>query len=192
MTSSAKPPGGSSDTLGRLIDTLDLPEFQRELLRNRWLNQLGWMSRQASKARRRYLWLRVPVVLGGVAIPGLVTILLSAASTDVIPWLPNVPIVLVRLATFVVSLGVAMLAALEEVFNYGDRWRHYRRTSELLKTLGWQYLMLTGAFRRYPTHAAAFVPFTERVEGVLNEDVEGYLDEVASERGDRQRTDIIG
>ena len=60
--------------------------------------------------------------------------------------------------------------------HFGDHWRHYRRTAELLKTLGWQYLTLSGQFKRFQSHDAAFVAFTERVEDVLNEDVEGYLE----------------
>ncbi len=193
MTAAPTKVGGSDQRLTALLETLELSEFQKQLLRDRWLNQLGWMSRQATKARKRFLWLRMPVVIGGVAIPGLVTILLSAGTTDTtIEWLFNLPTWVVRFVTFAVSLGVAILAALEEVLNFGERWRHYRRTAELLKTLGWQFMMLSGGFRRYGSHAAAFVPFTERVEDVLNEDVEGYLGQIAAATGERTRTDIIG
>jgi hypothetical protein len=86
---------------------------------------------------------------------------------------------------------VAVFATFEETLRFGERWRHYRRTSELLKTLGWQYLMLSGAFRRYATHDAAFVPFTERVEDVLNEDVEGYLGAIAGDSADRSRHEVV-
>jgi hypothetical protein len=190
MTAAPKPASSSDQRLGALIETLDLSELQKQMLRERWLNQLGWMSRAASKARRRYHWIRIPVVVGGVAIPGLVTILLSAGSAAQVEWLFNLPVWIVRFVTFAVSLGVAILAGVEEVLNYGERWRHYRRTAELLKTLGWQFMMLTGTFRRYQSHAAAFVPFTERVEDVLNEDVEGYLGQIAS-ANERARTEII-
>jgi hypothetical protein len=179
----------SSDRLSALIDTLELSDLQKQLLRERWLDQLGWMSRQATRARRRYLWLRVPVVVGGVMIPGFVSMLLGGGET--ISWLGDLPIWVIRLVTFVLSLGVAILVSLEQVLNYGDRWRHYRKAAEQLKTLGWQYLMLTGTFRRFQTHAAAFAPFTERVEDALNEDVEGYLGHIASEPVERGRPEIV-
>jgi len=182
---------GSSERMLAFVESLDLPEFQKDMLRHRWLNQVGWMSRQATKARRRYLWIRVPVVIGGVAIPGLVTILLSAQPGDTIGWLGPITVNSIRFLTFLTSLGVAMLAALEEVLHYGDRWKHYRRTAELLKTLGWQYLMLNGTFRRYRTHGDAFRAFTERVEDVINEDVEGYLGSVAVEARGENRQEII-
>lgn len=189
MTAAGKRDSGSSERLLALLESLEITPLQKELLRNRWLNQMGWMSAQAKRARVRYLWLRVPVVVGGVAIPGLVTILLS--NVDPIRWLLNAPLDLIRLLAFVTSLAVGVLAALEEVLKYGDRWRHYRRTAELLKTLGWQYLTLSGAFRRYSGHAAAYAAFSERVEDVLNEDVEGYLGTMAGESAGGSRQEII-
>lgn len=174
-----------------MIDTLDLSDFRKDVLRQRWLNQMGWMSRQASKQRFRYLIFRIPVVIGGVAIPALITILLAAGDATEVEWLFHVQIGAIRLIAFITSMLVAVFATIEETLKFGDRWRHYRRTSELLKTLGWQYLMLAGAFRRYRTHEAAFVPFTERVEDVLNEDVEGYLSAVALEGGEPSRHEIV-
>ena len=42
----------------------------------------------------------------------------------------------VRVATWVVSLVVAISAAVEQFFHFGDRWRNYRRTAERLKSEG--------------------------------------------------------
>lgn len=181
----------TSERMAALIDTLDLPEFRKDLLRRRWLHQLGWMSRRASKARFRYHLYRIPIVIGGVAIPALITILLSAGEEKTVTWLFNIDTGLIRFVAFGVSLLVAAFAALEETLRFGERWRHYRRTSELLKTLGWQYLMLSGTFRRYASHADAFVAFTERVEDVLNEDVEGYLGSMASDSRDSSRHEVV-
>jgi hypothetical protein len=179
----------SSEKLAAIIESLEITPFQKDLLRQRWLDQVKWMGDQARKARRRYLWIRVPVVVGSVAIPGLVTILLSGATT--VSWLGGLSIDYVRLAAFAISLSVGVLAGLEEVLHYGERWRHYRRTAEILKTLGWQYLMLNGAFRRHASHATAYAAFTERVEDVLNEDVEGYLGAMSGDGADRSRPEII-
>jgi hypothetical protein len=176
--------------LSELIETLELTEVQKRILRDRWLDQVTWMSAQASKARTRYQRPRLLVVVGGVVVPGLVTILLST-HTESIEWLFGIPTDVIRVLAFGVSLGVAMLAGAEEVLNFGDRWRHYRRTVELLKTVGWQYLELSGAFRKFPSHAAAFVAFNEHVEDILTEDVEGYLGEIAAESRERQRTEIV-
>ena len=181
----------SSAELASIIDALDITAFQKQLLRQRWLDQVGYMGRKARHARSRYSLVRIPVIFGGVLVPGLISILLAAGDKPQIDWLFNIPTAWVRLLAFAVSLAVAALAAAEESLRFSERWRHYRRTAELLKTLGWQYLMLNGAFRRYTTHADAFVAFTERVEDTLNEDVEGYLSAVTAEGGGDGRHEIV-
>lgn len=193
MTTSPIERPSSSERLAAMLETLDITAFQKGLLRDRWLDQLTWMGGQSRKARRRYLTFRIPVVVGGVFIPALITILLSAKGDAgaTIGWLGGIPVDVIRFLAFTVSLTVALCAGIEEVFHFGDRWRHYRRTTELLKTLGWQYLMLSGAFRRYSSHATAFSTFTERVEDTLNEDVEGYLGAIAGDTAERKSHEII-
>jgi hypothetical protein len=170
----------SNQRLEAILASIDITPFQKALIKERWLDQVTWMGAQARKARRRFLIYRIPVVVGGVLVPALVTILLTTKDPT-ISWLGGMPIEVIRFLAFSTSLLVAACAGLEEVLKFGDRWRHYRRNAELLKTLGWQYLMLNGAFRRYATHAAAFTSFTERVEEALNEDVEGYLGTMAGD-----------
>jgi hypothetical protein len=199
MTAAAPKRSSSGERMAALIEQLDVTPFQRELLRERWLDQLQWVSRQARIARFRYLLTRVPVVIGGVAIPALITITLSAADAPMdaegvrrLEWLPAfLDFGLLRVLTLLASTVVAMLAALDELLHYGDRWRHYRRTTETLKSLGWQYLMLNGTFRRYKSHGEAFTLFTERVEELLTDDVEGFLTGVASESPEESRHEVV-
>src|SRR5205814_8180518 len=47
-----------------------------------------------------------------------------------------------RVATLFVSLFFAISAPLEQFFRFGERWRNYRQTAELLKTYGWLYFHL--------------------------------------------------
>jgi hypothetical protein len=174
---------GSAERLGEILETLDLTPFQKEMLRDRWLDQTVWISQRARQTRRWYYRFRVPVVVGGVAIPGLISVSLTAAQLGTLEWL--------RWVTFGVSVLVAVLAALEEIFHFGDRWRHYRRTAERLKSLGWQYMMLNGPFRKFQTHSEAYAAFTDQVEDILNEDVEGYLESVVADSGDRGRHEVV-
>lgn len=182
MATGPAPTGGTTERMSGLVEALDLDPIQKEALRLRWLDQARWMSARARSARRRYYLLRLPVVIGGVAVPGLVSITLANARDPGLDWL--------RWVTFGVSLAVAIMAALEEVFHYGERWRHYRRTAETLKALGWQFLGLNGAFARFEAHKDAFKPFTTRVEEVLSQDVEGFLESVTPEGGQREKHEI--
>ena len=182
MTATPAARTGSSERLSQLLDEIELEPLQKQMLRERWLDQVRWMSAKSRQSRRYYYVLRLPTVIGGIAVPGLVSLTLATVNQPMFE--------VMRWVTFGFSLTVAILAGLDELFHFGDRWRHYRRTAEVLKTLGWQFLQLNGAFSRYPTHAAAYRPFTTRVEEVLGEDVEGYLGSVASEGSDRERHEI--
>jgi uncharacterized protein DUF4231 len=171
-----------------LIESLDLPDLQKHVLASRWLDQVLWLEGRADHARGRYYFLRVTTIVGGVVIPALVGLIASGgliapgtlAAGAPIPaavltfWIPP--------AIFILSLIVAICAAIEEFFHYGERWRHYRRTAEWLKSEGWQFFELSGRYRRYRSHLEAYPHFTGRVEDVIQRDVDIYMTEVAQEQ----------
>jgi hypothetical protein len=158
-----------------LIGQLRLSELRRRFLESRWLDQLLWVEGRASHNRNRYYFWRLLTILGGVTVPALVTLNLNGSVRAPLSW-----------ATFAVSLLVAISAAVEGFFRYGERWRHYRRTAELLKTEGWQFFQLTGHYRRHTTHASAYPLFASRVEDVLQQDIDAYITTVAAEPADKQ------
>jgi len=142
---------------------------------------MHWMSQKARTARRRHQVLRWIIACGGVILPVLVSFSLGAEGTPIF-----------RQVTLAVSLTVAILATTEEVFHYGDTWHHYRRTAELLKAVGWQFVQLTGAYAKAPTHEAALPAFTRRVEEILSEDVDEYFGRVVAEEPQSGSTHVIG
>src|SRR5215213_4036886 len=105
--------------LERIIEKLDLEPLQKEFLRLRWLDQVLWMEERANNAKVLYYILRLTTIVGGVIIPALVSF--SLPSGDTITWV-----------VFVLSLLVAISAALEGFLRYGEQWRHYRMMVELL------------------------------------------------------------
>ena len=182
----------SSERMAAIVEGLDLSVLEKQALRERWIDQVKWTSGRAIRYHWRWVWLvRVPIVVGGVLIPALITILLASGQAATVPWLFDVPVSLVRLVAFVTSLVVAIASSSEQALSFGDQWRHYRRTAELLKSVGWQFLTLSGVFRRYPSHQDAYAPFMERVEQLLGDDLEGYLGLVSSEPSDGGRHEVV-
>lgn len=159
---------------GALIEALKLEELQKHFLRSRWLDQVLWMEGRADSARNRYYTLRMITIIGGVIVPALVSLKLSDIGGSVIHGL-----------TFVISLLVAISAALEEFFHYGERWRHYRRIVELLKIEGWQFFQMGGPYRSYKSHAEAYPAFSTAVEGIIQHDVDIYITHVVEEKEEK-------
>jgi hypothetical protein len=118
--------------MDQLITAIELPELNKQFLRARWLEQIMWMEEKALDALWWHRVLRLATIIGGVIVPALVS------------WTVGDGDDLIKALTFIVSLVVALSAAVEEFFRYGERWRHYRRTVESLKSEGWQFLQLSG------------------------------------------------
>ena len=159
------------EDLGGLIEALDLNGLQKHFLRSRWLDQVLWMEGRAEHARDWYYRLRLTTIIGGVIIPALVSLNFGGGTVAIVGWV-----------AFFVSLLVATSAAVEEFFHYGERWRHYRQTVEALKNEGWQFLQLSGPYRRHESHAQAYRAFAARVEDISRLDVEPYITNVAREK----------
>ncbi|MCS6304281.1 MAG: DUF4231 domain-containing protein [Nitrospira sp.] len=158
--------------MDKLIASLDLPELNKEFMRARWLELVIWMDGKAQESVWWYRRLRLATIIGGVIVPALVSL---NVGDDVAP--------LVKTLTFIVSLAVALSAAVEEFFRYGERWRHYRHMTESLKSEGWQFLQLSGGYANQ-THIQAYPAFAARVEELSREEVESYITQVFKEKKD--------
>jgi Protein of unknown function (DUF4231) len=65
-----------------LMEQLDLEPLQKEFLRHRWLDQVGWLERRAASSQRWYNRLRLITIVGGVIIPALVGLNVSGAVSE--------------------------------------------------------------------------------------------------------------
>jgi hypothetical protein len=160
--------------IDQLITAIELPELNKQFLRARWLEQITWMEEKALDALWWYRVLRLATIIGGVIVPALVS------------WTVGDGDDLIKTLTFIVSLVVALSAAVEEFFRYGERWRHYRRTVESLKSEGWQFLQLSGPYLNM-THAQAYPAFATRVEELSREEVDRYMTQVAKDKKQEDR-----
>lgn len=154
-----------------LFENLNLQPQQKHYLKSRWLDQVLWMEGRSGKARDMHYRLRLTTIIGGVIIPALVS--LNFTGNDQAQFKQAI-----AASTFFLSQAVAISAATEQFFNYGDRWRHYRRSVESLKTQGWQFFELTGPYESSKTHEQAFSVFANQVEQILQHDVEIYSTQV--------------
>jgi GH24 family phage-related lysozyme (muramidase) len=154
--------------LSGMIDRLDLDEFRKDALKSRWLDQLLWLENSAAKAKSRFYTLRLITIVGGVITPALVSLNHGQLKIrEVFTW-----------TAFGMAQAVAISAAVEELFGFNIRYRTFRNTAEGLKVEGWQYFQLTGHYNRYRSHSGAYVEFAGRVEGLIQQDIDGYLTQV--------------
>lgn len=157
--------------LGSAVEALDLSDLQKHFLRSRWLDQILWMEGRADFSRDRYYTMRRIAIIGGALVPLVVSWNFSG-DLDTFR----------RVFASVLGLLISLSAALEEFFHYGERWRNYRHTVELLKSEGWQFFQLSGPYREYESHAKAYPVFAAQVENFIRQDVEVYITKVVREK----------
>jgi len=160
--------------LDQLIAAIELPDLNKQFLRARWLELVIWMYGKARESVWWYRRLRLTTIVGGVIVPALIS------------WTVGDGADLIKTLAFIVSLVVALSAAVEEFFRYGERWRHYRRMTESLKSEGWHFLQLSGSYANQ-THIQAYPGFAARVEELSREEVESYITQVF--KGKREADD---
>jgi hypothetical protein len=157
--------------IGKMVDLLELSELQKHYLMSRWLDQVIWMEGKATHARDRYFLLRRTTIIGGAIVPALVGLnAYSGIIGDAVYWF-----------IFAISLTVAVSAAVEEFHSYSERWRHYRSIVEELKIIGWQFFQLSGEFRQYESHQAAYKSFVDTIEQIMQKEVEIYISRVVKD-----------
>lgn len=148
-----------------IIDELDLSPREKLFIKSRWLDQLLWLEGRAKKDKEKYLRLRIITIIGGVIVPALVSLnnIGSQQLRAFISWV-----------TFGTSLTVAISAAVEEFFQYGQSFTRYRNTAEGMKIEGWSFFQLSGPYEDASSHQAAYKTFAAHVENIIKKDVEGY------------------
>lgn len=150
--------------MSELIEQLELTPLQKQFMKSRWLDQVMWLEGKSKKCQNRYYRLRMVTIIGGVIVPALVSINIGASEIQVIfGWI-----------AFGLSQAVAISAAVEEFFHYGELYRQYRNTAEVMKMEGWYFLQLSGRYRDFTNHEEAYSTFAETVEQTIEQDLEGF------------------
>ncbi|MEB3229828.1 MAG: DUF4231 domain-containing protein [Leptolyngbyaceae bacterium] len=173
-----------NQTLGGLIDKLDISDLRKEFLKNRWLDQLIWLEGKASKEQTKHYQLRMITIVGGVLVPALVGLNGFQGGDQT-----NRTQTILGYLAFGISQTVAISAAVEEFFGHGEKYLNYRNTAENMKIEGWQYFQLAGPYESFKTHSSAYKSFAARVEQYIQKDVQGFLAQTAERMEESSKSD---
>ncbi|HBX67137.1 MAG TPA: hypothetical protein DEG32_13620, partial [Balneolaceae bacterium] len=93
-------------------------------LKDRLEDQINWYSRKASSNKSAYLRITTATLIFAVSIPLFAIYLLASEN----PLFQNS----FCLAYFgFAGLAITVLSVLNHIYNYQDRWSHYRTVGEL-------------------------------------------------------------
>ncbi len=130
---------------------------QETYMQQRWQTQRDYYSKQSARNKRWHQSLQLFIALGAIAVPIIL----------------NIPEIPKQIPTILSGL-VAGAAALENVFRFGDNWRNFRQTLEVLKRERALFEAKAGPYRESED---AFTIFVERVESLISEETMRYFPE---------------
>jgi hypothetical protein len=137
-------------------------EQERHYIEHRWHAQWDWYDKRASEAKRVYQRLQIVIGIGSVTVPVLIGFNPSDATVSEA----------LRVATVVLSLTVAVAAAVENVKKYGDNWRSFRGAAEELLREKALYDVRSGPYRKTKT---PFLLFVQRCEEIMTKQNGSFL-----------------
>jgi hypothetical protein len=158
-----------------ILQTLELTEVQKEILKTRYLSILENFKRRSRNYSTFFFLGHTIITVGSLFVPALLSIqnsdksiLLSGENFNVhVYW-----------TTFVISLLVTIFNGLLTLFKVDKKYYFLNTTLERLRSEGWQYFSLTGRYsghlinHQVPTHANQFVYFTHYIEKIKMKQVE--------------------
>jgi len=152
-----------------LINRLSLTEIQKDILIITWLNYLLLMSAKAKRGIISYNICQLLIVFLSLVIPvlegmQLTPIAVGGTGSKGLTYVT------------VLSLIIAICTALNRQLGFDSKWRHYRRSTEMMRNEGDDFLGLSGNYKSFTTHEEAIQTFISNVTLFKRQEVGSYLD----------------
>ena len=139
-----------------VIDNLDLEDYQKTILKQRYVNVVNFYQKKASHCGKYDNIFRTTVTTGSLLLPALLSIqqMGNENAQNVIYWI-----------TWGLSLCVTTANGFIQLFKIDKKYLSYSMVSEKLKSEGWLYFQLSGKYEN-STHKNSFNKFCEKIETI--------------------------
>lgn len=158
-----------SNNIRKLIDLLNIDDYKKEILKNRYLYQVKLYEKKAKISEVFYLFLSLIITIGSIILPALLSIQEIEISDNQetnkqykqrIYW-----------STWSISLLITISNGIIQLLSLNKQYLSYNTTREKLIAEGWHYLELSGDYEN-DTHDSAFNEFCEEIESIKKNQVD--------------------
>ena len=156
---------GQLDDLGIMFDSINIQEYQKDILKKRYINVLKNFQIRALYLTYIFYTSKTVITVGSIIVPAFISIQ-GASYEPQLYWI-----------TWFISLLVTVCNGLLTLFKIDKRYYFIHTTLELLTSEGWQYLGLSGRYSPKdapipPTHENQFLTFFHMAEKIKMRQVE--------------------
>lgn len=168
--------------LTKQAEALDLPETQKTILVDLWIEQINWASNRANRERDANEIIRWWQILLSASIPLITTLNQPVLGIQPTAW------------AGIAGAAVAVLTSLQQYRRPEERWRHYRIVTERYLVELWAFINLdTDIFvddqgqsifaddeDRYnkANYEKAFDIFNERMRAIQREELSAFFSQI--------------
>lgn len=158
--------------IGNMIDELELLEYQKTLLKNRFLDQVVLYDKKAKTAEFFYILFSVFITIGSIILPALLSIQqMDYSDNDETDEKIQITIYWV---TWTISIMITICNGLIQLLGLNKQYLSFIRTREKMLSEGWYYFQLTGDYKE-STHKISFSEFCEEIEKIKENQVDKEL-----------------
>jgi hypothetical protein len=158
-----------------IIDSLDLDDTQKKVLKSTWLDYLLLMNSSAGRGWFSHNYSQIAVIIFSLLIP---VIEKSKLNVDIF----HLDLTIIS----VLGLLVAALTTLNRQLGFEEKWRHYRMNAETMRNEGDDFFALAGSYEKFTSHKEAFKLFTTTVTSYKRQEVNTYIEEEKSRKKDNE------
>ena len=169
MSSICRSKGKIENNINEIIESLELEEYKKLILRKRFLQEVILYDKKSRTAEFFYIFFSLFVTIGSIILPALLSIQqLDYSEDDSVDDLYRQR---VYWTTWGISLLVSMFNGILQLFSLGKQYVSYNTTREKLISEGWQYFQLSGDYED-STHEDSFTDFCEEIEKIKKSQVD--------------------
>lgn len=162
----------------KTIDGLLLTDFQKQILRDRYVALVDKTEERAKKFTFFFYTSRIIVTVGSLFVPALLSIQSPSSGqfTYQVYW-----------STWTLSLLVSVFNALLTLFKIEKKFLYLHTDLERLNSEGWQYSELSGRYSGFytpsqmPTHTNQFIFFCHMIEKIRLKEVEAEYSQASQD-----------
>ena len=160
------------NSISKLINLLELSDFQKEILKHRYFYQVKLYDKKAKTAKIFYLFLSIIITIGSIILPALLSIQQSDFSDN--EELNKEYRLKIYWASWSISLLITVSNGIIQLLSLNKQYLSFNTTREKLIAEGWHYLELSGDYEN-ETHNSSFNEFCEQIESIKKNQVDKEL-----------------
>lgn len=153
------------DKSNLIIDKLDLEEYQKDLIRQNWLDFILYLEKKIHKNYSSYKFLSTLGIIGGISIPALSSLTL-------------IPEPFSKLSVSILGVVTAASIAVNQNQKNNEKWRHFRKMVEYARIEGENFLSLAGQDYKGKTHKEGFGIFVKRLSNIKEMEIKTFFDSI--------------